>query len=283
MLGWSDFGKLAVSLFYRKWNEIDVYIEDTGNLTKTIYKNILNRLFIDDFKIMEVFPIGSRDKVIEESKNPIYVSRKSVFIIDGDLDSILNGQLNGGKDLFRLRRYCIENYLLDRKALPTLICEECCQFTEDQAVSNLALDSWISTNETVAKKIYVVFCLMRFFVPTDKTISLRIGPFIADQSGNLSDPKVTAYEAQKMIEIEAIAGRASLNEHKARIEGLLSLDGVSLLHYASGKDFLFPLINLYVRSKFQIKCSGDSMKVRLSKLCDEESLDDLRTFCKTSR
>lgn len=278
MLAWSSVGKLAVSLFYRRWNEIDIYIEDTGHTTKAVYKNLLNRILNARFKIIEIFPIGNREKVIEESKKDAYSSRKTLFIIDGDLDVILAGPHDGGPTLFRLKKYCIENYLIDFNSFPIIVCEDCCDLTEIQVINDLKVRDWQSANEILSRRIYVLFCLLRIFYPSDRSISLRLGPFILNQTGNLSEEKVTLFESQKLAEIVRDFGEVYLLENKARIESKIDLEGFTMLDYCSGKDFLFPLLNLYIRSKFPIKCNGDSLKVRLSKICDTDNLMDLHDF-----
>ena len=55
---WSDRAKKAVSLFFRKWNDIDIYVEDRSFCTLKIYNEIL------DTKADKVFMSGSGSTLV---------------------------------------------------------------------------------------------------------------------------------------------------------------------------------------------------------------------------
>ena len=76
--------KVAKSVFYKEVNDIDIYIEDTTKGYKKLYKNLFSRVFQNKYRVSEVFPIGSRGKVIAQHKIKNSI-RPYLFIIDGDL------------------------------------------------------------------------------------------------------------------------------------------------------------------------------------------------------
>lgn len=110
---------LGQDIIWSQFNDINFYVEDIDQ--ENFYFQVLNKLF-PTIKINRIFPLGGKDLVIKEAKKSLR-NKKKVFILDLDFDEILNKK-ESTKNLFYLRKYSIENYLIDSTAISELIREE---------------------------------------------------------------------------------------------------------------------------------------------------------------
>lgn len=110
---------LGQDVIWSQFNDINFYVEDIDQ--ENFYLQVLKKLF-PTIKIKKIFPLGGKDKVITEAKKSLR-SKKKVFILDLDFDEILNRK-EKLKNVFYLKKYSIENYLLDNEAIYELIREE---------------------------------------------------------------------------------------------------------------------------------------------------------------
>lgn len=108
----SDKRLYAEDIFYSQFNEVSFYVEDKDS--ENLYLAILKKLF-DGLKIEKIFPLNGKREVIDKAKESTG-SRNKVFILDKDFHDLL-GDREELENLFYLRRYSIENYLLEEEAL----------------------------------------------------------------------------------------------------------------------------------------------------------------------
>jgi len=103
-------------IFYVQFNEIEFYVEDTDQ--EHFYFNILKKLF-PDLVFEKIFPLNGKDNVQAVSLVNIG-NKKKVFIVDLDFDAIL-GKVIIQENLFYIKKYSIENYLLTKDAIYEII------------------------------------------------------------------------------------------------------------------------------------------------------------------
>src|SRR5208283_2113686 len=122
---WSSKAKKAKAVFFRQWNDIDIFIEDTEKSSKKIFRQILSRCFVDKYRVAEIFPLGGREAVITACQgDQIDGGNPRIYLIDGDLSLILGIRVPSLKRLFVLPIYCIENLLIDETAVVEVLFEE---------------------------------------------------------------------------------------------------------------------------------------------------------------
>ena len=115
----------AKALFYHKFNDVDIYVEDTGLGAKKLYEIVFGRVFEGRYRVAEIFPLGGRQAVIDKCKGDSLDSeRPRVYVIDGDLELMIGVKARKDKRLVVLSRYCIENYLVDELAALSILDEE---------------------------------------------------------------------------------------------------------------------------------------------------------------
>jgi hypothetical protein len=103
-------------IFYTQFNEIEFYVEDTDQ--ENFYFNILKNLF-SDLKFEKIFPLNGKMNVKDSARLNLG-NRKKVFIVDLDFDGIL-GTVEVAENLFYLKKYSIENYLISKESLYEVI------------------------------------------------------------------------------------------------------------------------------------------------------------------
>ena len=97
-------------------NEIEIFVEDTSNLN--VWRNVLRKFLPEGVAFSDPIPLGGRPQVLEECRrDQVEDGRKKLYIIDADLDLLRGCRKPKLKHLYRLRGYCIENYLLQEDAL----------------------------------------------------------------------------------------------------------------------------------------------------------------------
>jgi hypothetical protein len=105
-------------VFWTQFNEVNFYVEDEKK--EHFYLKILQKLFYG-VRISKIFPLGGKTRVVEQAATALD-DKTRVFIVDNDFDSILN-QVVDYKNLFYLKRYSIENYLIEEEAIYELTLE----------------------------------------------------------------------------------------------------------------------------------------------------------------
>lgn len=112
-------GMAGQDVFYAQFNDVRFYVEDTEQ--EQFYYEILRKLF-PNMRLTKIFPLGGKEEVI--SKARICTSdRCRVFLVDKDFDDILRKKVSL-PNLFYLKQYSIENYLLEHEAVHSVIVEE---------------------------------------------------------------------------------------------------------------------------------------------------------------
>jgi hypothetical protein len=260
--------KVARSIFCEDYNDIDIYVEDSAIGYRKIYKEILRRSFGSEIKISNIYPIGSRSSVISECRNIANYNRKRLFIVDGDLDLLVDENNERIAGLFILPRYCIENYLIQEGAIVDVLYEEDPELEREQIADSLAFNRWIEHNDTVLTDLFVVYALCKCNIPEEPTVSYKVSLLCKDNSGEMCHVKTQLrIDALKQKIIDRI-GEGAFNQQYRRINDRITYEAYKMLRYTSGKDYLFPLINVRLRNLLAIRSPNTALKVRLASKCD---------------
>lgn len=275
---WSIKAKQAVSIFFAKWNDIDIYIEDREHITVKIYIELLSRISNGKYKIERVFPLGGRENVIESCKkaNTKKKTRLSLFIIDGDLDLLLGIEQPNIPRLYRHQFYCIENVLIDKEAGVEIMYEDDSRRNREEIASELNFEKRFNEEVNILLELFIVFSLMRIFSPGEISISLKITHFTTGgKTPKLDTDKITKYIDKNITDMIEKHGEETVNSIKTKIQKRIDSNTLSY-NYISGKDFLLPLFDRIMRSVVKITTSKSSLKMRLAKKCDISHLKPLK-------
>lgn len=278
MLERKSSAKVAKSVFYEDFNDIDIYIEDTAPGYRKIFKELLRRVFDNELKIDQIFPIGSRDLVIEECRKNQQGNRKRIFIIDGDLYLLHENNKIKLKGLFILPRYCIENYLIHETSIIDVLYEEEPELEKVQIAKNLKFNDWIKANDTILTELFKVYALCKKHIPQEQTVAYKVSNLCKDNSGELCSIKVSNRIESLKQKLISIIGESTYNAEYVNLTERISGESYKMLKFASGKDYLFPLINMRLRRLIETNPTNLNLKVRIASKCDLKELTEIKDY-----
>lgn len=243
-------------------NEIELFVEDTSALN--VWRTILRKFLPPDIVFNDPIPLGGRDRVLEECrKDQADDGRKKLYIIDADLDLAKGLRKPNLKHLYRLRAYCIENYLLEAGALVKLAQVLDVDVSEDEARKKLDFDNWISLNDASVRKLFVCYAISHYLCPEQPTVSYFIGRLCAAgcREGVVCESKVNARIIRIYREIRSVHSYDVTRETYTRMRN--NCDRMCTLRFVSAKDCLLKLI--FARLHFFFgNMRSDQMKVLLA-------------------
>ncbi|MFA0484418.1 DUF4435 domain-containing protein [Vibrio sp. 10N.222.55.B11] len=272
--------KVAKATFFDDYNEIDVFIEDTAKGYKKLFEKILQRILGGRFKIENVFPLGGRTEVLNACRADQGTrSRARIYIVDGDLyllaGEVDNTNLNG---LFVLPRYCIENHLICKISLLSIMEEEDPDKSLERLENLFDYDAWVNAVTTNLVDLFVEYGVAKRIAPTVQTVAFGYSGLVSSNTGELDYAKVTKRIQDVKQETIAIAGQALYDSTRAEISALVNHDEESLLSIVSGKDILMPLLMMRCKKLVNIKAPNLSLKLRIANICNLESMARLPDY-----
>lgn len=275
MLMRSTAARFATSKFYEDFNDIDVFIEDTAQGYTKIFSILLTRCLSKNINLDKVFPLGGRKNVIEaalkslETKN----DRSTIYIVDGDLYLLCGENDELPKNVIRLNKYCIENYLLDRDAITQVFFEETADKTLLQINDEISLDRWVENNVLALKKIFMWFAVSHKLQSGIPTVSTGYSK-ICNQ-GNVSSEKADAICAEIHTKLLLKNDEEKIKRTYNEVSKNINSDLCFVKHYVSAKDFLLPLFFIKAKAVTGSKAPNLNLKIRLASLCNTDDISKL--------
>lgn len=273
MFDLNDETKKVSSMFFQYRNSIDIFTEDKQD-SKEFYSALIKKLLKGtDIELNDVTPIGCKDDVIKSCKNDTDSSRKKLFIVDGDTN-IIDDSFENHDNLFVLKAYCIENFLIDEESVCNYIYLSCGTKSITYIQDKLNYDIWLGNFCKSLIELFLHFAISR-------NIGSRFTLFKADKfftKGVFKEELV--YEEIINIKTE-ILSKISEDEYNESLNNLKmrwNYNINSLLTIVSGKDYLIP-VTLFKIVDFKanrIKPSLDEAKINLLSSCTLERLEDLK-------
>jgi hypothetical protein len=268
MLAWPAKAKKAMSVFFVKWNDIDIYVEDTAKSTKSLYVALINNALNGKCKVTEIFPLGDRKSVIDACRaDQLPGGRPRIYLIDGDLDLIAGVRPPSLTRLFAHHVYALENYLFCKDALTQLLHEENSKLSLEEVEQTIDFSSFFK-DAAVLQELFIVFGLTRIFDPSLPTISLGIGQFLNRTQNGLDAAKVKNFCSSREQELLKVTTKAKLQaEEKKMRDRILKLRGAT--DVIAAREFLFPYFQIRRAAvKLKISASKDTQQMRLAKTVD---------------
>lgn len=239
MLKFKDYIAPNIGLFFRHKSTVDVFIEDNND--DEFYLALVNRVFEKSgHKINKLLALGSKENVINACKEDQGKRNENrIYIVDGDLDLILNRNPSGMRHLFVLKRYCIENYLLDADAIIEIIHDHLV-IDKNKIRNQLSFNNWLDQISQSLVDLFLHYAICREVIPTEPTVSLKVGNLCAEIK------KTTVLQETKcQIRIQDLQNKIleeiSEEDYDYRISSLRKEwppTIQSLMTIVSGKDYL---------------------------------------------
>lgn len=273
-LDFSVENKQLSSVFKEYRNSVDIYTEDNYK-DKEFYSLLFKRLLEGtNIIINDIYPLGSSKEVIQKCKNDQDISRRKLYIVDGDI-FLQNLPKESIPNLFILDSYCIENYVIDEDS----VCNTA--YSLDGRKSLQEIYSKINYSDTmllIAKPLIQLFfhysihyeCLENFRL-------LHVDSYMTNNTLDITKINKKNDEIKSCL----ISNGISEEKYQLMLQNRISkfpynID--SLLTIVSGKDFIIPFLSHHFNK--QLNCSisipKESWKFNLVKHCKLNRLSKLK-------
>ncbi|WP_083793879.1 DUF4435 domain-containing protein [Salipiger bermudensis] len=245
-------------------NDVEIFVEDTANIN--MWRTLLRNFLPEGVAFNDPIPLGGRRRVLEECRaDQGDDGRRKLYIIDADMDILYGRAKPRLKHLYRLRAYCVENYLIHERGLVELAQLLNVDVSTADAEDQLDFPSWVQNLEGLFARLFVMFGVSRLLRPEIKTVSLHFSRFCPNgaQADQLCEASVSRYSYQVLRELrrthtkeEVAASIAAVSENVRKF---------SFLSYASGKSYILPLLMVRMRRVFGPGLNVEQAKVALAR------------------
>lgn len=268
MVRYSPRAAKALALLKRPYNDVDIFVEDTGN--HNMWLLTVRRLLPLGTKITSVNMLGGRDAVISACKlDQTNTGRRKLYIVDGDFDYLLGKSRKKLKYYYRLRSYCIENLLIRENPLIQVGLENSPKLNEAQIAKEINFQIIMREVEELLVPLFISYAVAHKLHRPAKTVSFPVGSLFQASSNG---PRLDRLKVLNRIIglYRTVAKQKGANATRAtQREISLRVSKLTVCQIVSGKDYILPL----PMARFKASCgygrSMENFKVALARSYDE--------------
>jgi hypothetical protein len=268
----------AISIFFKYKNDVDIFIEDSND--QEFYKSLFSSL-LNGKRINKVISCNCKTSLISACENDqTDRKRKRVYIVDGDLDLVLESNRNDLKYLHVLDRYCIENFLIEENGIIETL-HDCIIMEKEKISKQLGLENWLKSISHSLIELFLHYSISHENALGFPTVSYSIGRLCRQVSGVtvLDVEKVNDRVKEFRNKIITEIGEEKYNNsiYELRTKWPSNVD--TLLKIVSGKDYILPLIAFRfkkLKGKETYNLKWESLRMRLAKTCELNALAELK-------
>lgn len=274
----SDNAIIASQVFNLHDTDLIVYVEDhdDNGVSEKFYEIILKRIF--DGKQLEVKTTGGREKVIRLNQvfldNPTY---NALFIIDGDFKILHTPSEIIPRGLFRLEKYCIENYLIQEAAIITVLCENHTSMKTQQISEMLNFKKWEEHICSSTHNLVILYAVCdRLRLGKIKTSKRKLEEYKHNEHGILSLEAISSIEIQINNALYS-KSEAQVEDMKSNIKQVIQDKNLTPMDTLSGKSLLLPLVlQRSLRIVEKMYDDPDLFMHQLARKCDLSDLAQMK-------
>jgi hypothetical protein len=252
MLEYPQKAQAALRLLFRRYNDIEVYVEDRRYLG--IYKTIVARALGGKARIGTVFSLGNRESVIAECKKADWNDgTRKLYIIDADFDLLLDKPAPKIKGLHRLDAYCIENLLIDIDALESVADDLVDEKNIDDVRKSLKLAIFLRDVAAELVPLFVLYAIVHEHSSAHalgvETAGRHVFKMCIQANGrkSLSKPQCQALATSIRQTLEGALGKTAVDREVREIEKRVKACAQHGLSFVSAKTYTLPLVIEHVR------------------------------------
>lgn len=268
---YGEGGKNSVPLFYRRFNDIDFFVEDEGN--EYFYRELLSQLLGEDIKVSRVFALGGKSKILKRFRDYKRSGKTTseFYILDGDFDELLGSKINDD-NLYYLDEYCIENYLLEEEAVCIILKEESPENSIEDFKEKIKFKDWLIENVNKLAPLYACYFYIQDNIPGQENTGKGVKPFFCNQTKKVKADKINNF-------IDFIGGNYTddFEEFRVELENIVDEFGENWKErkkYIDGKELLF-LLKFFIIPYTYRSIDNKSLKFRMLKHSSLDGLSDL--------
>ena len=248
-------------------NDVEIFVEDSG--TPNLWVKLLQHYLPPNVTLNNVIVLGSKENVIRACKaDQASDGRKKLYIIDGDLDVLKRLPKPQLKHLYRLRSYCVENYLLDEDAFVSAARTLNPKIDQHTARQDLDFQGWFERNGTVLQTLFVCYAVTHEIGNEQQTVGFGAFRLLKGDGAGIDFCEATVFK--RVIGLY----RTILRKHpKDQIRPVFekikkNANELEVRRFASGKDYIFPSLYRLIKSKYGANMAMDVFKVLIAQCID---------------
>ena len=274
MINYSDRALGTRPRFYTPYNDVTIIVEDTS--LETFYTELFTCLIGDTIRIERVLGVGGKRNVLDRfhRHRDSIAGQQEFYIVDGDFDELLGRPEPNADRFHRLRRYDIESFLIESRAIARIAQEQNPDENSEYYIKRFNIDEWLDPLVPAVKRLVACLALLNSLsIPLDSQAS--IFRFV---SGNSDLPD--AHVIGQFISSKRAEQRKLTDEEFDRaLRNILERMGNSrseVIRWVSGKKILLPLLVRMIRRETRRNIGIDSLRFRLATHCRLRCLKQLK-------
>lgn len=249
-------------ILYGQFNEINFYVEDEGQ--ENLYYVVLRKLF-PDIEFKKIFPLNGKDNVIADAIINGH-NKKNIYLVDKDFDDI-HGIVKNHPNLFYLKEYSIENYLLEENAILEFVIEEKPKLKRDKIAEQFDLNGFINESVGLFKELVSIYLVIQEYDLGIDNVRNSVDRFCAfNPNSKLREVPYNLYHQKVESALKAIDGRLSIKAQKKKY-----FKHVCMKSNIPGK-YLLQFLKHRISHIFRLQVDFESFVFRLAKNCSFNSL-----------
>lgn len=244
-------------------NDVEIFVEDSAS--QNLWVKLLRNFLPEGVSFNSVTPMGSRSNVINACRaDQVVDGRKKLYIIDGDFDFLQGRRKPSLKHLYRLRAYCVENYLVDEHGLVSLATLFETSITESAALAKLGFAKWVDDNERLLSALFICYAVANRLISYEATVSFSVHRLLKAGCSrkNVCGKRVSSrilYLYRKMIKE---CGSAVVRSEFIAVH--VEYKKFGFLVSVSAKDYIMPQLFEIMKSEFSMSVRKSQFKVMLA-------------------
>jgi hypothetical protein len=263
MLRHSPAAARALAFLKRPYNDIDIFVEDTGN--HNMWLAIVRKIIPPRIRLTSVNLLGGKQSVIAACKlDQVIDGRRKLYIIDGDFDIILRRKKPRLKHLYRIRAYCIENLLINEAAAINVGLIFRPTWDEQRVRAELQFETTVGLAYKRLAPLFQIYAVAYSVDPSIRTIGNPVTSlYLSVNEGIEICPKKVAIVARQVARrVRAVVGYQGWFRQIEEVRQ--SAAGMPYQCWISGKNYIFPLFKLILKKRVAAVCDSEQLKVLLA-------------------
>ena len=253
----------ALGYLKARRNDVEIFVEDSAG--QNLWVKLLRHYLPNHAKLESVNVLGSKKRVLSAcSLDQEQDNRRKLYVIDGDLDLLRGVSKPRLKHLYRLRSYCVENYLLDEDTLVSAITTLNIRVDYNMARNQLDLDRWFQRNRGALYRLFVCYAVSHELKQEQKTVGFRVYKLL-----KWNNTDFDFCERSVAIRVIGLYRGVRLNFSQEEVREVYkkirkNAERIGEWRFVSAKDYLIPQLYQMIKKKFGTNLSIDSFLAMLA-------------------
>lgn len=272
----------ALGFLKSSHNDIEIFVEDSA--APNMWTKLLRVYLPQGVRMESVNILGSKKNVLEACKaDQVIDNRKKLYIVDADLDLLRGRPKPKLKHLYRLRAYCVENYLIEEHAFIATATIFDPKIDEITAKKKLNLHAWLDKNRDNLKQLFVCYAVTHELAEQYTTVGYKVQRLMVPGNGNFDlCPVKTSIRIIHLYRY--IRRQCSKDETRMVFDRIRkNAENIKVEMFVSGKDYIFPSLYKLVKHHFGCNININSFKTMIAgsidTTIDPYLLRRLRVIC----